>query len=71
MDWGRNIRPYVLIENVVTHKSYRKKGYATECLHYAREIAERENCFHPMAELDSKTVSSKNEVAEMPANVLF
>ena len=38
----RNIRPYAFIENVVTHSDYRGKGYATECLSYAKEIAEKE-----------------------------
>ena len=37
----RNIRPYAFIENVVTHSSYRGKGYATECLNYAKEIAQK------------------------------
>ena len=37
----RNVRPYVFIENVVTHEDYRGKGYAGECLEYARQIAEK------------------------------
>lgn len=41
----RNIRPYALIENVVTREDYRGKGYATECLNYAKKIAEKENCY--------------------------
>ena len=44
----RNIRPYAFIENVVTHLNYRGKGYATECLNYAKGIAERENCYKMM-----------------------
>ena len=32
----RNVRPYAIIENVVTHKDYRGKGYASECLAYAK-----------------------------------
>ena len=28
------------MENVVTHSDYRGKGYATQCLNYAREIAQ-------------------------------
>ena len=39
----RGIRPYAFIENVVTDKAYRGKGYATECLNFAKEIAVREN----------------------------
>lgn len=41
----RNVRPYALIENVVTHPYYRGKGYATEFLNYAREIAKKTNCY--------------------------
>ena len=40
----RNVRPYAFIENVVTHSDYRKRGYATACLNYARDIAKKENC---------------------------
>ena len=41
-------RPYALIENVVTDQKYRKKGYATACLNFAREIAIHENCYKMM-----------------------
>ena len=44
----RNIRPYALIENVVTNDEYRGKGYATECLNYAKEIAIKNNCYKMM-----------------------
>lgn len=44
----RNVRPYAFIENVVTDKEYRRKGYATECLNYAKEIAKKENCYKMM-----------------------
>ena len=41
----RNVRPYAFIENVVTRKDCRGRGYATECLNYAKEIAKMENCY--------------------------
>lgn len=41
-------RPYGLIENVITDKDYRNKGLATACLQYAKELAERKNCYKIM-----------------------
>lgn len=50
----RNIRPYAFIENVVTHRDYRGKGYATECMRYAQKIAEKANCYKMMLLTGSK-----------------
>ncbi len=50
----RNVCPYALIENVVTHEKYRKKGYASECLNYAKALAEKNGCYKIMLMSGSK-----------------
>lgn len=54
----RNVRSYAFIENVVTDEKYRGKGYATQCLDYAKEIAEKENCYKMMLLTGSKKEST-------------
>lgn len=56
----RNVRPYAFIENVVTHLDCRGKGYATECLNYAREIAKNQNCYKMMLLTGSKEQKTLN-----------
>lgn len=50
----RGQRPYAFIENVITDKEYRNKGFATACLNYAREVAKREGCYKMMLLTGSK-----------------
>ena len=64
----RNIRPYAFVENVVTHLDYRGKGYATECLNFAKEIAEKENCYKMMLLTGSKKDTTLNFYANAGYN---
>ena len=54
----RGIRPYAFVENVVTHADYRGKGYATECLNSAKQIAIDNNCYKMMLLTGSKREST-------------
>lgn len=54
----RSQRPYAFVENVITDEAYRKKGLATACLDYARELAEKETCYKMMLLTGSKEEST-------------
>lgn len=56
----RNIRPYAFVENVVTHGDYRNKGYATDCLNFAKQIAKENNCYKRMLLTGSKEENTLN-----------
>lgn len=55
-----NQRPYAFVENVITDEKYRKRGLATDCLNYAKKIAENENCYKIMLLTGSKKESTLN-----------
>lgn len=51
----RSVRPYAFVENVVTHGDFRGKGYATQCVDFAKNIAVKENCYKMMLLTGSKS----------------
>ncbi len=53
-----NQRPYAFIENVITDCNYRKRGLATACLDFARDIALKKNCYKLMLLTGSKKEST-------------
>jgi GNAT superfamily N-acetyltransferase len=50
----RGARPYGIIENVVTHPTYRQRGLSTKVLRYALTIAWQQNCYKVMLLTGSK-----------------
>ncbi len=54
----RGQRPYALIENVITDIAYRKQGYASACLDYAKAIAIQQNCYKMMLLTGAKQEST-------------
>lgn len=57
-NFTHNQRPYALIENVITDERYRKKGYGTAVINYAKEITLKENCYKIMLLTGSKKDST-------------
>ena len=55
-----NIRPFAVIENVVTHIDYRNKGYASALLDEASEIAKERRCYKVFLETGSNKESTLN-----------
>ena len=55
-----NVRPFAVVENVVTHADYRQKGYASALLQKAAEIAKERNCYKLSLETGSNRESTLN-----------
>ena len=55
-----NVRPFAVIENVVTHTDHRKKGYASALLRKATDIAKAFRCYKISLETGSNRESTLN-----------
>ena len=55
-----NVRPFAVIENVVTHAEHRNKGYASALLEEATKIAREKRCYKISLETGSNKESTLN-----------
>ncbi len=55
-----NVRPFAVIENVVTHADHRNKGYASALLERASEIAKEHKCYKVSLETGANKESTLN-----------
>ncbi len=55
-----NVRPFAVIENVVTHFEHRNHGYASALLEKATEIAKQKGCYKISLETGSNKESTLN-----------
>ena len=55
-----NVRPFAVIENVVTHGEYQNRGFASALLERATEIAKEFNCYKVFLETGSNKESTLN-----------
>ena len=55
-----NVRPFAVVENVVTHGEYQNRGFASVLLERATEIAKEFNCYKVFLETGSNKESTLN-----------
>lgn len=55
-----NVRPFAVVENVVTHADHRNRGYASALLMKATELAKEKGCYKMSLETGSNKESTLN-----------
>ncbi len=55
-----NVRPFAVVENVVTHADHRSRGYASALLMKATELAKEKGCYKMSLETGSNKESTLN-----------